>query len=123
VPVDGSSHAQRITPWGFSDDDGSWSPDGRRIAFEHNGRLYTVHPNGRDLELVRLHTGTRYYAAGDFSWSPDGRRIAFLLFTWNNANGPFREGIATADTDGDSLRLVTTSPTFDHSANWGTSGN
>ena len=36
VIVDGSG-LRRITPWGFCDDDGSWSPDGSLIAFEKPG--------------------------------------------------------------------------------------
>src|SRR5919109_664249 len=52
VNVDGSGLHQ-ITPGGFCDDDGSWSPDGSEIAFEHDsGRsssLVVVHPDGTGL--------------------------------------------------------------------------
>jgi TolB protein len=119
VNADGSG-VHRITPWGFADDDGSWSPDGRLIAFEHNGNLFTVHPDGTDLENVPLRTRTAHYAAGDFSWSPDGTRVTFLLFTWNTPNGPVRQGIATASTDGSSVRWLTSGPNFAHGTNWGT---
>jgi Tol biopolymer transport system component len=119
VNADGTG-VHRITPWGYADDDGSWSPNGRLIAFEHNGNLFTVHPDGTDLENVRLETGTAHYAAGDFSWSPDGTRLTFLLVTWNRTNGPVRQGIATARTNGSDVRWVAiTSPNFAHQPNWG----
>ena len=36
----------RITPWGYSDAEASWSPTTAKIAFEHRGHLYIAHPNG-----------------------------------------------------------------------------
>src|SRR5439155_2049570 len=68
VDVDGSG-LQRITPPGFCDDDGGWSPDGREIAFEHRGSLFTVHPDGSGLAKIPLRVGSRAFA-GDVSWSP-----------------------------------------------------
>jgi Tol biopolymer transport system component len=69
VNVDGSG-LRRITPWGFSDDDGSWSPDGTKIAFEHFGALYMVHPNGTGLTKVRLAIGEKSFA-GDLRGRPE----------------------------------------------------
>ncbi len=40
--VDGSGKPQRITPWGLSEEKGSWSPDGDTILFAGAGVLYTV---------------------------------------------------------------------------------
>jgi Tol biopolymer transport system component len=116
VSVDGGS-ARRITPWGFADNRGSWSPDGTKIAFEHRGSLFVVHPDGSGLAKVPLAVGSRAFA-GDYAWSPDGTRIVFLL---TRQVGPqtFEEGIATAKTDGSDVQLVTSSPTFDHQADWG----
>ncbi|HTG48772.1 MAG TPA: hypothetical protein VK646_14065 [Actinomycetota bacterium] len=113
VEVDGSG-VHRITPWGYSDDDGSWSPDGSKIAFEHDGSLFVVHPDGRCLTRIRLAIPADD-AAGDFSWSPDGSRILFLLIQDDG-----HEGIATANADGGDVRVVTDSPTFDSKGDWGT---
>jgi Tol biopolymer transport system component len=123
VNVDGTGLHQ-ITPGGFCDDDGSWSPDGKEIAFEHQGSLFVVHPDGTGLAKLPLATNSRA-SAGDVSWSPDGKKIVFILRTPTGApaGGPgasFTEGIATANGDGTDVQQVTTSPTKDHGPDWGT---
>ena len=112
-----SGKVRRITPWGFSDDDGSWSPNGKEIAFEHRGSLFVVHPDGTGLARIPLAVGGTYFA-GDFSWSPNGLKIAFLLI---RQTGPesFQEGIATANADGTEVHQITISPTFDNQPDWG----
>lgn len=112
VNTDGTD-LHRITPWGFSDDDGSWSPDGTEIAFEHNRALFVVHPDGSCLTKVALAT-TPGSSAGDFSWSPDGTKILFLLI---NPNG--QEGMATANANGSNVQRITNSPTSDSKGDWG----
>jgi Tol biopolymer transport system component len=117
VNVDGSN-LRRITPPGYCDDDGSWSPDGSLIAFVTNdGTIYTVHPDGTGLTPLRLATVTRAYA-GDVAWSPDGRQIVFIL-SMPDAGGIMVAGLGTANADGTNVRQITVSPTFDHSADWG----
>jgi Tol biopolymer transport system component len=117
VNVDGSN-LRRITPAGYCDDDGSWSPDGSLIAFVTNdGTIYTVHPDGTGLTPLALATATQAYA-GDVAWSPDGRQIVFILST-RDAGGAMINGLGTANADGTNVRRITSSPTFDHSADWG----
>jgi Tol biopolymer transport system component len=116
VNVNGSG-PQQITPCGFSDDDGSWSPDGTEIAFEHQGSLFVVHPDGTGLTKISLVVGSRYFA-GDFSWSPDGTKLVFLLFTQTSAR-TFDEALATANADGSDVQRLPASPTFDHEPDWG----
>ena len=117
--VDGSA-VRRITPWGFADDDGGWSPDGTRIVFEHLGRLYIVHPDGTGLTVISLHVGnlTTSFPAFDAGWSPDGARIVFSLRIPTGPRATI-EGIYTANVDGSDVRAVTTSPTRDDKADWG----
>jgi Tol biopolymer transport system component len=119
VNVDGTNE-HRITPWGFCDNHGDWSDDGRWILFQGpNGSVFVVHPYGTDLTRIPLPTpGGRAYA-GDISWSPDGTRLVMLAFAPTGPSGEYREGIATANVDGTGLRFVTVSPTFDHEADWG----
>jgi Tol biopolymer transport system component len=71
---DGSSaHALTVSKGLVNDDEPSWSPDGRLIAFtrtdDHGvSSLFTVQPDGHHLRLI---------AKGEQpSWSPDGR-LAF----------------------------------------------
>lgn len=122
VNVDGTGLHQ-ITPGGWCDDDGSWSPDGTKIAFAHGASIFTVHPDGTGLAKIPLATGSRSFG-GDVSWSPDGKKIVFILFTPTGApaggpQGSFQEGIATANANGSDVQQLTNSPTFDHQADWG----
>jgi Tol biopolymer transport system component len=116
VEVDGSG-VRRITPWGFADNQASWSPDGTKIVFEHLGSPFVVHPDGTGLAKIPLAVSSRS-GAGDFAWSPDGNKIVFLLFAQTGPRS-FEEGIATANADGSDVQQVTSSPTFDHQADWG----
>jgi Tol biopolymer transport system component len=123
VNLDGTDE-HRITPWGFCDNHGDWSNDGRWIVFAKPGpnSIFVVHPDGSGLAKVSLDMPGRVFP-GDVSWSPDGRKLVMLLFvsTENGAGDyhDYQEGIATANADGSHARFRTVSPTFDHEADWG----
>jgi Tol biopolymer transport system component len=113
VNLDGSGLHQ-ITPGGFCDDDGSWSPDGSEIAFASgiSGRIYIVHPDGTGLMQIPIPVSGQS-GLGDVSWSPDGSKLAFIRGTSGG------EGIYTANANGTDVQQVTSSPAFDHEADWG----
>jgi Tol biopolymer transport system component len=103
---------RQITPWGFSDDDGIWSPDGTQIAFEHLGSLFVVHPDGSGLAKIPLAINGGQYAAGDFSWSPNGTKLVFGLFGVPGSSG-LQPGLATSNADGSHVQQMTVRPTRD----------
>jgi TolB protein len=76
----------------------TWSPDGKRIAFEKDHRIFVVGADGTGLANL---TGSG--PSGDFApaWSPDGKRIAFM----SNGEGHFR--IYTMNADGSAVVELT----------------
>lgn len=70
IRADGAGLKRLVSVDGFiSDNRISWSPDGRRIAFDANGGLYVVNADGSGLRKLRTDLG-------EPAWSPDGKRIA-----------------------------------------------
>ena len=67
-----------------------WSPDGRRLAIDLGGDIYTVRADGSDLTLVVPHGGSP-------NWSPDGSRIAYDFEDVSYPPGPQLEIV---DVDG-----------------------
>jgi Tol biopolymer transport system component len=115
-PVDRSRHARRITPWGLSDESGSWSPNGRRILFAGNGRLYTVRVSaGGAISRIPL---PRRGGAFDPAWSPNGQRIVFGFFP----AGSSRSDIWTARSNGTKMNQVTNTKRSEHFPDWGATG-
>jgi len=88
----------------FTTSEGTWmsldlSRDGRTIAFELLGDLYTMPVTGG--EAVRITSGQAYDMQPAFS--PDGKRIVFI----SDRNGS--ENIWIANADGTKARALTTS--------------
>jgi TolB protein len=86
----------------YADDMGvgkpAWSPDGKRIAFEHLGdgdmtpaQVYVMNADGSAPRLLTTSSDRRRYAESDPSWSPDGSSIVLWSYGY---------GIATVDANG-----------------------
>jgi Tol biopolymer transport system component len=88
-----------------------WSPDGKRIVFDSDYgatkyrviTLYTVRPDGTDLERLPILLG-RFVLAP--AYSPDGK---LLSFDWAASADPTdQQGIYIGSPDGTGLRRLTT---------------
>ena len=66
-----SSEIHQVTDIAGSGMYHDWSPDGSRLAFNGNDRLYVVNADGSDPTVLSD------LIVGDLAWSPDGSRIAF----------------------------------------------
>jgi serine/threonine-protein kinase len=63
-----------------------WSPDGKRIAFDRDGKIHVVASDGGPRESI-AYDGTDPHS---ISWSPDGKRLAFVEGgnrLWQGATG------------------------------------
>lgn len=76
-----------------------WSPDGAKIAYVTNNRIYVIERNGSGPRLVQ--TGVRGTLSSP-SWSLDGKRIAFANRPW--PHGP--SSVYAVDSDGAHRALV-----------------
>jgi Tol biopolymer transport system component len=110
--IDGSNDPERITPWGLSEESGSWSPDGSSILFAGSGVLYTWSVDPGTIRRLRL---ARRGIAFDPVWSPNGRKIAFAFV----ARGTEQSDIWTARTDGRGMHAVTRTRRWEHFPDWG----
>ncbi len=112
VEADASGTPERITPWGLSEESGSWSPDGDTILFAGAGVLYTVSVDDGTVDRIRL---ARRGAGFDPVWSPNGKKIAFGFF----ARGTSQSDIWIARIDGSGMRPVTRTQRSEHFPDWG----
>jgi Tol biopolymer transport system component len=84
VDVDGSDLTQ-VTNTPFVKVNLSWSPRGDRIAFDDFTQVYSIRPDGSDLQtLITVANspdppGGTAYAAINPDWSPDGARLLYQL--------------------------------------------
>jgi Tol biopolymer transport system component/imidazolonepropionase-like amidohydrolase len=88
------------------------SPDGRTLAIDLLGSLWTMPANGGDARRVT----DEYMDARQPVWSPDGRRIAFQ---------GYRDGIWhiwAMNADGSGLAALTSGPFDDREPSWSADG-
>ncbi len=71
VPAGTAHRVGEIVAW-----DGSWSPDGREIAYSRGRELYLANSDGSNPRLLATLPGLGWQPR----WSPDGLRLRFTLF-------------------------------------------
>jgi len=71
----------------------AWSPDSRKLMFNHSGKIYVIDADGTHLRSL-----ARY--GDDPSWSPDGKWIVFDATASN-------ENLAEVRSDGSGYHLIT----------------
>jgi WD40 repeat protein len=101
-----------------------WSPDGTRIGLVYASKsvsgLYTVRPDGTDLQAVKF--ASPNVDLKSFAWSPDGRRLVFrsyfegsktcnysaLGYKFNVGEFPciYSSNLFTSNADGTNLRKI-----------------
>lgn len=92
----------------------AWSPDCRRLAYEHNREIWTADIDGGNR--VRLTRGTFP------TWSPDGTRIAFSRFTGQELYSTVVAHLYVINSDGTGEVRLTDSMSQDYAPRWSPDG-
>jgi Tol biopolymer transport system component len=112
--------------------DPTWSPDGRKIAYVGDGKIYVMNADGSGKRRL---TPTRNAAPGNRpdsrpAWSPDGRKIAFETLRHAGrfacSDGHPSAGcnweLYVMNADGSGQRRLTRDPGGDRGATWSPDG-
>ena len=118
MSADGSN-LRRLTDTSYHELSPTWSPDGTRVAFEHDGtgklQIYVVGRDGSDIRQITDHQG----GCGRAAWSPDGEWLAFQC----GAHPVTDIYVARADgSDGHALTPLMDDKYFDGDPTWSPDG-
>lgn len=90
----------------------SWAPDGRRMAFSMDGRIWVVPAKGGEAEQVT--SGEGYDFEPD--WSPDGREIVFSRDVEANLD------LYVVSLENETIRRLTEAPALEFHPRWADDG-
>lgn len=102
----------RLTNHNSQDESPTWSPDGKRLAFnsnfEGNQELYACDPDGKNVTRLTNHPALDVHP----SWSPDGKRIVLVSYRDGNKD------LFVMEADGSRPVNISTSPSLDDDPCW-----
>src|SRR3989304_3582025 len=90
----------------------AWSPDGRKVAFVGNSKIYVANADGSGQRRLTRNTAQELSPA----WSPDGRKIAFV------GRGDSSLEVYVMNADGSEQRRLTRNAVRDGNPVWSPDG-
>ena len=116
VGVDGGGQPRQLTNGKSSASSPRWSSDGKRIAYNSGGQIYTMNADGSNAkQITAISSG-----ASGAAWSPDGKMIAFVSDVYPECNGDDACN-KQKDTDADNSKVkahVTDRLLYRHWTEW-----
>ena len=106
IPPFLSQDGKNITSASIREENPSWSPDGKKIAFGSMIHIYTMNADGSEVKRLG------FASHADTSWSPDGKKIAF---EWGGH-------IHAMNADGSEARILTDNLGQDADPSWSPDG-
>jgi Tol biopolymer transport system component len=91
----------------------SWSPDGKRLLYMFDRRIWTVMPDGNNRTNIDIDVPVFSYLHGP-TWSPDGAWIAFGAEPERDT-----DDVWIARADGSDTRRLTNTLAHEGSVDWG----
>lgn len=121
VRADGTELTQLTADPDFDYRQPMWAHEGDRILFQRrqldtdNWDIFTVDPDGDDLQQVTTYEGSD----ADAAWSPDG---VWIVYSTDNGEGDVPNLYIISSEGGDPMRLTMSDDHYDGAPSWSNDG-